>query len=564
MEEEKKLTDSGKPGKFPKLKLGGIGSKLSGMSKKKKIIGIVGVIIIILIIIKLVPNKNESADGASEYSYATAQKMNITESLSGSGTLQPADQYTVTTLLEGDVLEDTFEEGDMVTKDQVLYKLDSSDAEKSIEKAELSASSSKRSYENAVKDLQDLNVKSKVSGTVVDLAVEIGDKVNAGDQVATVRDDSEMTIQLTFPADEASNFYIGQPATVTLYGSFETLSGYVSEVSGATQVITGNIMVRNVKISVDNPGAISDSQLATAEVGSSGSTSSGKFTYKENRAVYAEVSGEVSKIVSDEGASVSKGSTIIVLDSDDVSDSVQSASDNVRDSQLSLESQYDALDNYSIKSPIDGTVISKLVKSGDTIDSGAKLCTVYDLSYLKILMNVDELDIGKISVGQKVQITADAVEGETFEGTVTSVNLAGTTTNGVTTYPVEVQIVDYGDLLPGMNVDTTIVVEEVQNVIGIPVSAVVRGNKVLVKTGGKSDDATVPEGYEYVDVEIGISSDDFIEIKSGINEGDSIAYTMQIDSTIYDSAMMEGGGEMSDGGEGAPPQDGGGGNGPRG
>lgn len=562
MEEEKKMTDSGTKGKKPKFNLGGIGRKISGMSKKKKIIGIILIILVILLIAKLIPGKDNSSLDVSEYSYATAEKMNITESLSGSGTLEPADQYTVTTLLEGDVIEDTFEEGDTVTKDEVLYNLDSSDAEKSIEKSEISAASAQRSYESAVKDLDDLNVKSKVAGTVIDLNVEVGDKVSSGEEIATVRDDSEMTLELQFPADEASNFYVGQSATVTLYGSFETLTGYVAQVSGATQVITGNIMVRNVKINVENPGAISDSQVATAEVGSAGSTSSGKFTYKEDRAVYAEVSGEVSKIVADEGTAVSSGSTIIVLDSDSITDSVISASDNVRESELSLESQYDALDNYTITSPIDGTVISKEVKAGDTIDSGAKLCTIYDLSYLKISMNVDELDISKVAVGQKVQVTADAVEDGTFEGTVTSVNLAGTTTNGVTTYPVEVQIDDFGELLPGMNVDTVIVVEEANDVVAIPVSAVERGNKVLVKTGGKSDDTLIPDGYEYVDVELGISSDDYIEIKSGVNEGDSIAYKGQSAAIDIYSEEMMGGGEMAGGGEGAPPQ--GGGNGPRG
>ena len=166
-------------------------------------------------------------------------------------------------------------------------------------------------------------------------------------------------------------------------------------------------------------------------------------------------------------------------------------------------------------------------------------------------------------MGQKVQVTADSVEGQTFEGTVTSVNLAGTTTNGVTTYPVEVQIDEYGDLLPGMNVDTEIVVEEVQDVIGIPVSAVVRGNKVLVQTGGTSDDSAIPAGYEYVDVEIGISSDDFIEIKSGIEEGASVAYTMQADMSYY-GVYGDYGGEVvvqSDGEGGPPPE---GGEGPRG
>ena len=238
--------------------------------------------------------------------------------------------------------------------------------------------------------------------------------------------------------------------------------------------------------------------MATAEVGTSGSTQSGKFQYKENRSVNAEVSGEVVEIVNDEGALVSDGSTIIRLESDNVTDSVQSASDNVKDAQISLENQYENLEDYTVKSPINGTVIEKLVKAGDTIDAGAKLCTIYDLSYLKMTMNVDELDINKISVGQDVTITADAVEGKTFAGKVTKINMAGTTTNGVTTYPVEVQIDNPDeDLLPGMNVSTEIVVSQADDVIAIPVGAVTRGNMVLVKTGANSsEDPSIPEGYE--------------------------------------------------------------------
>lgn len=125
----------------------------------------------------------------------------------------------------------------------------------------------------------------------------------------------------------------------------------------------GNMIVKNVKINVDNPGAISEEQMATAEVGTSGSTQSGKFQYKENRSVNAEVSGEVVEIVNDEGALVSDGSTIIRLESDNVTDSVQSASDNVKDAQISLENQYENLEDYTVKSPINGTVIEKLVKA---------------------------------------------------------------------------------------------------------------------------------------------------------------------------------------------------------
>lgn len=523
-------------------KMNNFKKKFSGTSKTKKIIALILVIVIVIVAVKACSGKGKNdAMQASTYTMDTAVRTSIVESITGTGTLEPADKYTVTTLLKGDVLSDAFEEGDIVKEDQTLYQIDSSDMETSIEKAQISVSSAQRNYNTAVKALDNLNVKTKVGGTVTDVLVEVGDEVSAGQEIAKVRDDSVMTIELPFPADEADTFYIGQSAEVTLYGSFETLSGTVASVSGATQVMPGNMIVKNVKINVDNPGAISEEQMATAEVGTSGSTQSGKFQYKENRSVNAEVSGEVVEIVNDEGALVSDGSTIIRLESDNVTDSVQSASDNVKDAQISLENQYENLEDYTVKSPINGTVIEKLVKAGDTIDAGAKLCTIYDLSYLKMTMNVDELDINKISVGQDVTITADAVEGKTFAGKVTKINMAGTTTNGVTTYPVEVQIDNPDeDLLPGMNVSTEIVVSQADDVIAIPVGAVTRGNMVLVKTGANSsEDPSIPEGYEYIEVETGISNDSYVEIKSGINEGDEIAYIFSSSSDMfYGGAMM--------------------------
>lgn len=523
-----------KPKKIPDIK-----GRISGMSKKKKIIAIIVIIVIVIAAMKGCGGKKADKN-TDVYTYDTAVRTGITEVLTGEGTLEPADKYTVTTLLKGDVLSDTFEEGDIVEKDAVLYEMDSSDMENSVESAQLSLASAQRNYNTAAKSLDDLNVKSKASGVVTDVLVKVGDNVGAGQEVAKVRDDSTMTLELPFPADEADTFYTGQSATVTLYGSFETLPGRVASVSGATQVMAGNMIVRNVKIDVENPGAISDSQLATAEVGTSGSTQSGTFEFKENRSVYAEVGGEVAAIVNDEGSKVSNGSTIVRLTSDSVTDAVASAADGVRSSELNLDSLNDTLEDYTITSPIKGTVIEKKVKAGDTIDSGAQLCTIYDLSYLKITMNVDELDINKISLGQEVTVTADAVTGKTFTGKVTKINMAGTTTNGVTTYPVEVQIEDMDGLLPGMNVSTEIIVNHAENVIAVPAGAVVRGDSVLVKTGGKSDDESIPQGYEYVQVETGISDDNYVEIKSGINEGDEIAYMASSGNGMMFPGMMMG------------------------
>lgn len=147
----------------------------------------------------------------------------------------------------------------------------------------------------------------------------------------------------------------------------------------------------------------------------------------------------------------------------------------MRNAELSLESRYDQLDNYTITSPISGTVIDKNYNAGENIETGQTLCSIYDLSYLTLTLNVDELDISNIQVGQQVLITAEAVEGRTYTGVVTKVSVAGTSSSGTTTYPVTIRIDETDGLLPGMNVDATITLDSAGGVLAIPSAALNRG-----------------------------------------------------------------------------------------
>ena len=541
MDLKEKLSGEAWKEKIPIEKVGSLKEKWKQLSKKKKVLVLVLLAVLLFLLSKLFGGSDTKT---AEAAYVTeeVQRRNITESISGSGTLQPADSYTITTLVEGDVLLADFEVGDEVEKDAVLYEIDSADAANSIEQAEISLSESQISYQRKLETMEELNVKAPVKGTVVEINVEVGDEVKAGEVLATVRDSSSMSLELPFPSADASGFSVGQRADVTLYGSFETLAGEVTEISGADTILSGNVLVRYVTIQVDNPGAISDTQMATAQIGSSGSTASGTFTYKASRQVTAGVSGTVVSIPAKEGDTVNKNATLIVLESNDVTDSVRQAANQVRNSEISLENKQEQLDSYTVKSPIKGTVIEKNFKQGDTIsEPGETLCTVYDLSYLTITLNVDELDISAVEVGQKVTVTADAVEGKVYEGEVTSITMMGTTSSGVTTYPVEIQIYETEGLLPGMNVSTEIFIQNAENVVTVPVSAVERGNMVLVEGGEmEAKGEHIPKGYGYREVEVGVTDGSYIEIISGIEEGESIAY-MQMASGGSEEMQMMGG-----------------------
>ena len=483
------------------------------------------------------------AAAAISYTEESVAKRTITNSLTGSGTLQPANSYTVTTLIEGEVLSANFEEGETVEADTVLYEIDSDDAAANIEKAQISLNQAQRSYESTA---ENQTVQANSSGTLYTLEVKKGDEVSQGQTIATIRNDSTMTLTVPFPAEDAATFYVGQATQVTLDGSFETLSGTVETVSGSEVVGTGNTVTRKVTIAVQNPGGLSASQVAAASVNGLGSAGNGTFTYQSESTVTASASGTVTAVHASEGSTVSKGQTLITLGGDDLEDQLQNAADSLRNAELSMENTQKQLENYTITSPISGTIIDKEYKAGDTVESGKTLCTIYDLSYLEMTLSIDELDISTVEVGQAVQITADAVEGKTFTGTVTKVSVAGTTSGGITSYPVTVRIDEADELLPGMNVDAEIVLEEAADTLAIPSSAVTRGsgNTSLVLVTQDSPSAAnaveqeAPEGYAYVQVETGISDDSYVQILSGLQEGDTAAYVAR--STESGSMMMGG------------------------
>lgn len=537
--------------------------KIKPKSKKRWALIIVILILAAAAAAALLMRGGGAKDINDGYITDTVQYRDINSSITGSGTLEAANQYSVKSLVSGTILSDTFEEGDIVAQDTVLYSIDSSDSANSLEQAQLSLEKAQREYSSAVKSSADLTVKSPSAGQVISYDVEVGDDVREGDTVATVRDASSMKLKVYFPADDAENMYSGQTAKVTLDSTFETLTGTVTNVSKANTVLSGNLIVREVTINVSNPGGISTSQSATASVGSATSTSSGTFEYKSEKKVTAEASGTVTRRYVSEGANVTSGQALILLSSDEQTNSLQNASDSVRNAELQLSDANKKLEDYTITSPIQGTVIDKKVKAGEKIEANTELCTIYDLSYLEMTLNVDELDISNIEAGQSVKITADAVEDMEYSGIVTKVSVAGTSSGSATTYPVTIRIDETEGLLPGMNVDAEISLESAEHVLAIPAAALQRGNTVLIPSDSNSQSSpssndSEPGKYKSVEVQTGISDGDYVQILSGLSEGETIAY-LPAASGSGDMMMMMGGGMPAGGMDGGMPAGGGGG-----
>ena len=497
--------------------------------------------------------RGQTAFAAAAYQEASVERRSITNSLSSSGALEPADSYTVNTLVSGEILSDTFEKGDQVEEGQLLYTIDSSDAASSQTQAQNSYRQAQTSYEQAVKAKYP---EADLSGTVSEVYVNEGDSVSAGTQLLKIVADENIYIDFSFTYADSGDFYIGQSATVFIDGFAGTLTGTVTAVSSSSAAVSTGVPLTTVRVKLTNPGLVTTDYTASTVIGSYSSYGQASIKVGASSVITAETSGKVSGFNWLVGDTIASGDRICTITGDTVDNSIENARISVSNAATSLENAQENLEDYSVTAPISGTVVTKTAKAGDNIEGGSDstLCVIYDLSYLEMTMSIDELDISSVEVGQEVQITADAVEGQTYTGVVTEVSVAGTTSGGITTYPVTVRIDETDGLLPGMNVDAEIVISSADDVLAIPSAAVNRGDTVLITADSPSAtnalDQEAPEGYVYVSVETGVSDDSYIEITSGLQEGDTVAYIQTASSSSSDSGMMMGGmaGGMPSGG----------------
>ena len=476
------------------------------------------------------PGPKATGSATTQYLYAQAQTRDLTSTLTDSGALEPADSYTVISLVSGEILSADFETGDIVTKDDVLYQVDSSDASSNIERAENTLTQRRKSYEKVLESKENLTVTAPIGGTVSGFSVQTGAKVNNGTFIATIEDTDTLLLTEYYSDEFRSEIYPGMTATVSVPDQMLTLTGTVKQVYDLRRVSVTGVSCFAVTVQVNNPGSLTLDTAATCWLyGATGDlyptiTDEDGFEPIARKTVSAEVSGTAEGVHVRNGEIVQAGQVLVELTSDTIDDEITSARDNLRDAQLSLEDRYDALDNYTIQAPISGTIVDKYYKAGENTETGKTLCTIFDLSSLTVTLYIDELDIRNVSIGQRAQVTCDSVENTVYEGIVTEVSINGTTSGGVTTYPVKVQIDETDGLLPGMNVDVAILVSENPNVLTIPADAVQTGSRVLVKTADGSTGQGAPDGYDYVKVEVGISDAEFVQILSGLSEGDEITW----------------------------------------
>ena len=489
---------------------------------------------------------------SSAYLAYTVQREDMTVSVSGTGAIEPIQSYKVTTLISGEILEAPFEEGQTVHKGDVLFRIDAKDVENNIAQLELNVQSAQLALDDLLEarsdNQADCRVTAEDAGVITKLYVERGDTVAVGTVIADVLDRDRMKLKLPFHGADAAAFSVGQAASVAVSGTAAVLTGTVTEISASDEVGPGGTLVRQVTILVDNPGVLTDASQGTASIGGIACAAGGSFSYAASDQLTAQAAGELEELYVKEGDRVYEGQVIGMIAQQDLDSQIENARIALENAQLSLKNAQEKLDDYTITSTIDGQVIEKNLDVGDNINgmtmSGTSVtypAVIYDRSQLTFEMDIDERDISQIQVGQQVEITADALDGQSFTGVVDKININGTVAGGHTSYPVTV-LVDGSpaELYPGMNVSARIIVEHTGSVLVLPVEAVERGNTVLVALEGCLDqegnvvDSTAVEERQ---VTLGRNNDDYIEIVDGLEEGDVVLAPSPQGSSMMQTMM---------------------------
>ncbi len=461
--------------------------KWKDLKSNKKLLSIIAGMLVVILCITIFAAKKFGGEEKVSAQSAFVTRGSVTRVIEGSGTIEAVDQYNVTSLVKGEILADYFEEGQEVEKGDLLYSIDTSDIENSIEKSEASLEKSQLSYQQSRENVTNLTVRSTISGTVNEVYIANGDNVGNNSKVADIINSDYMRLKINFNYNDAQNLYAGQSAQIYLATSSAPITGEVENVATGSIISPSGAPVTPVEIVVANPGAIQPGDIATAIVGDYACNDSGTFEYYETATIMAKSSGEAYGLAYKKGDKISKGAAIVYLESTSAYVNARQSELSLKDSELALKNLIEERDDYSITAPISGKVIQKNSKAGDKLDNSTNNTTmaiIADLSSLVFEISVDELDISNIKVGQYVSVTADALEGRVFTGHVDNVSIVGTSSNGVTSYPVKVVMDDSIDsgLIPGMNVNASIVIDSREDVLRIPVSALNRGNIVYVKS----------------------------------------------------------------------------------
>jgi HlyD family secretion protein len=499
-------------------------------------------------------NNSKNVQNAFAQQTSVVTKGDLDLSVSGSGAIASANKSNVVSEVQGTITETFLSDGAQVKAGDLILKLDDFQAQLKVKQLENNIAQTLLTQQYNKKSLEGVKTIAPTDGVVTDLQVNVGDDISKNATLLTITDKSRLKLSVPFNNKYREKLKINQEVIVNVYDTAlevgTTVKGTITSLGLALYMTAEGTEVYNVGVVLSNPGTIKDGMIGNVEISLSGeklvSAESSTLNYYNNVTVKAATGGTVNKINIQEGQSVAKGAVLVEFSNDDLILEIETTDLKLEDYNNQLVAAKNELDKYDIYSPIDGILTLNDLKAGDVLKSGDVIGYTADYDHMQFEISIDELDISKIKIGQSTNVTIDALaetNGKPISGSVSKVAIEGTSTNGVTTYPVTIQIDKADNLKSGMNANAEILIEQRKDVLFVPIEAVnKRGGKSFVsvrKGTGSVEGKTVIKNsastgelkntkqnqlanVEIRAVEIGINNEEYIEILSGVKEGEIV------------------------------------------
>lgn len=474
----------------------------------------------------------------------------IQSTVEGSGNATAKETSTVTIPANGTVEQVLVATGDMVSAGQPLFAVYSQTAQEALAVAQ-------QQMDSINDKLANLTLRAPFSGKLLEVTeFNPGDSVSEGSAVATLVNDTRLKLSLYFSYAYEGQIWVGQTAEVSVPAVMYAGEGTVEEINKVSFITPEGGIYFEVVIAFPNPGTL------TAEMEASAVLTDGdglpiypyeqsKTEYYESRSLTTKAGGPLVSSRLLNHARVSEGEALLTMGSESLDEQLLTAQERLNEAQA-------AVDALNATAPIDGTVISCTIAEGGEVKAGDAVVTIQNTTVMTVTIQVDDRNIGFVKLGDV--ITLSDYNGNSYMGLVTNVAMQGEVGQGMSTYPVTLEVDNYdGSLYAGAWLNYSFVTSQSNDCVLVATTAVksvldTEGNKqsvVFVQREERPAEAIdldpsitgVPgeaDNYWPVPVVTGISDAKQVEIISGVQEGDMvfINYTVEPNNGMGGGIMI--------------------------
>lgn len=532
-----------------------------------------GIIIIAIVIISYYSwQKNQNANMPTRYLTSTAEKDTLIVSVSGTGQVSVSNQIDIKPKVSGIIMYVGAQNGQTVKTGALLAQIDSHDAQKSVRDAEINLESARLSFEKLKQPPDQLsllqsqnslaqtkesrqsaenNLKksyddgfNSISNTFLDLpdimtglnTVLYGYNVASPNQVnidyftdATAKYNTEANqyrIETNNKYQSARTAYNKTFQNYKLASRFSdtaTIESLIDESYNTTKAIAEAIkdttdLIQLYKDELTQYGLKPNSLADTYFTSLNGYISKVNNHLSNLLSIKSTIQNSKESIINYERSIAEKTISLAKLQAGPDALDVRSQEMSIEQKESALSDARQKLTDYYIYAPFDGLIAATEAKKGLEASSGTVLFTIISSQQLAE-MTLNEIDIAKIKIGQKANLTFDAIPDLTISGTIVDIDTIGTISQGVASYGIKISFdVQDNRIKSGMSVSATIIIDLKQNVITVPSSAIkTQGNTSYVEV--MSDNSTTPMRQI---VTTGLFNDTMTEITNGLKEGDKV------------------------------------------